>query len=198
MIPSKKLGRYRRAGLRALPIIGVILLAIYFFQVFTLWGKVTESTSQAVAVLLTINIPELRQNKFNLHFGSQTEGCNVFALEHCAVLQIKDEILNYPKYLERMRQILEHVCDYAISPNEPAARQEDLLRNTPNDPWLKRHLQHGEPAWHKFACDQRGSHSGPSKIVLNVYRLDPEKRNVEVGSLAHEGKQVLQLTLYVH
>jgi hypothetical protein len=185
--------------LASLSIFGVRYLSLFFHA----YGNAARGTSQAVSELLTRNIPELRQKYIHFQFGSRTTGCNLYTLEHCAILHISEEFLDHPEYLMRMRQVLEHPCEYAISPNEPLARREALVLSAPQDEWLKIYLLNGEPAWHRFGCDRHAqanaplSWVGPTKIVFNVYRIPMELRKTEIGDLAQAGKLVVQFILYL-
>jgi hypothetical protein len=194
--------RYRKEGWRIL-IVGFIIVGLVYF--YKLWGAGLgmQGASQATYVLLTRNIPELRQTNIHLQHGARGAGCDLQALEYCAVLHASEDILDHPDYLVHARQILDHPCDYAISPHEPTARREELMRSAPDKWWLQQYLRDGEPAWRTFGCDRSAQEhalspqAGPQKFVLNVYRIPPELRQSEIGDLALAGKQVLQFTLYL-
>ena len=200
---TKILNHSRRPRLWALLVVILVIVMVYLNLFIHAYGKAAEGTSQAVSELLTRNIPELRQEYIHIQFGSRTTGCNLYALEHCAILHISEEFLDHPEYLTRMRQILEHPCEYAISPNESAASRETLIRSAPQDEWLKIYFLNGEPAWHRFGCDRHAKENlplswvGPTKVVLNVYRIPLELRKTEIGDLAQAGKLIAQFILYL-
>jgi hypothetical protein len=203
---TKNCNHRRRIRLWILLACVVIAGLVYFYNFWSAALRI-QGTSQAISVLLRRNIPELRQDDIYLQpEGARATGCDLYALEYCATLRVRERILDHPEYLARMRLILEHPCDYAISPHESPARQEVLLRDAPQDErpdWQRSYLHKGEPAWRKFSCDRpaqnrvRLSEAGPRKIVLNVYRPPSGQPQSEIGSISPADKQILQFILYI-
>ncbi|SRR5581483_1825095 len=128
----------------------------------------------------------MSQQAYQSNGGTAATGCNLYGLENdCAALRVREQILDHPQYLQRMREILERPCKHAISPHEPPSRREEILRGEQNLGWMKTYLQRGEPAWNLFGCERQAENdsSGPRKVVLNVFRplLDNQEQNWEVS-----------------